>query len=217
MKKAVIFDFDGVIADSEGMHLQAFNAAARQAGFPEQTLPTMHDYAGSADADAYARLCLRVGRGVDPDAFASFIALKWERAATLIGEGHVRAYPGTVRLIHAARDRAAIAVCSGARRREIDLMLEALGLAGVFRTIVSADDVPKAKPDPAGYVLTVRRLGLTPRDCVVIEDTDKGIAAAKEAGLKVVAVAHTLQRERLIAADVVMDSTDGLTVVALLA
>lgn len=216
MKKAVIFDFDGVIVDSEGMHLAAFNAAAEDVGFARSLLPTLHDYAGSADADAYRALCGRAAREFLPQEFEEFFRHKRTHSARMITEGRTPLYAATVRLIHQARERAQIAICSGAGRAEIDQMLRHAGLAGVFETIVSADDVPQAKPDPAGYRLTVQRLGLAPADCVTIEDTDKGIAAARGAGLAVVAVAHTIDPARLSQANLVLASTADLSLDMLL-
>ena len=216
MKKAVIFDFDGVIVDSERMHLEAFCLAAVGMGFDRELMGSFEEYAGSADADAYRRLCGRAGRVATAAEFDELSGRKWEVSAGMIDAGRTPVYEGTVRLIREARERVAVAVCSGAGRREIDRMLVAAGLGGVFEIVVSADDVAKAKPDPRGYALTVERLGLRPGECVAIEDTDKGIAAAQGAGIAVVGVCHTLSAARLAGADLVVASSGELTLERLL-
>ncbi len=90
------------------------------------------------------------------------------------------------------------------RAREVEAILRIAGLLELFAVIVTADDVATAKPDPTGYRLAAAKLGLEPAACCTIEDTDKGIAAAKAAGYRAIGVMHTLPRERLHAADLVL-------------
>ena len=120
--------------------------------------------------------------------------------------------PGSIELIEEAAARLPIAVCSGAVRVEIEKVLTVLGVIDRFRHIVTADDVENAKPDPSGYLLAAEKLGFAPERCLTIEDTDKGITAGKAAGLTVVGVCHSLPRDRLSEADLVVDSIRQLSV-----
>jgi beta-phosphoglucomutase len=104
-----------------------------------------------------------------------------------------------------------LAVCSGAARAEITPVVEAAGLAPLLRGIVSSDDVVAGKPDPEGYLKTMRELldGVDPADVLVFEDTEAGIASARAAGVgRVVAVTGTLAPQRLRDADELVDTID---------
>lgn len=173
----------------------------------------------------YAELCVREGRPLTGrDYYAHLAGLSDEAVfATWLGPGH----PGIERLVaerialyrervsdgstvHApvreavryAAQRVPVAVVSGAARAEIEPVLEAAGLAGAVSFVVAADDVRAGKPDPEGYLRALQRLGdVAPADVLVFEDTEAGVASAKAAGMRVVAVTGTLGRERLSAAD----------------
>jgi HAD superfamily hydrolase (TIGR01509 family) len=106
-----------------------------------------------------------------------------------------------------AAERVPLAICSGAAQAEIEPVVEAAGIAACFRAIVSSDDVLHGKPDPEGYAKALALLG-DPRDALVCEDTEAGIAAAKAAGLRVIAKRGTLDANRLRAADELVDRID---------
>src|SRR5439155_4910861 len=107
-------------------------------------------------------------------------------------------------------DRVAVAIVSGAARAEIEPVLEAAGLAGLVRAIVAAEDVTEGKPHPAGYLRALELLdrGLDASDVLVFEDTEAGIASAKAAGIRCIAVLGTLAPARLTAADEIVPAID---------
>jgi HAD superfamily hydrolase (TIGR01509 family) len=108
-----------------------------------------------------------------------------------------------------AAERVPLAICSGAARDEIEPVVEAAGLAGCFRAIVSSDDVAHGKPDPEGYVKTLQLLEADPAHAVVVEDTEAGIASARAAGVgRVLAMRTTLEPHRLAEADELLDRLD---------
>jgi HAD superfamily hydrolase (TIGR01509 family) len=110
---------------------------------------------------------------------------------------------------HAA-NRVPVAIVSGAYRREIEPVVERAGLADAVAVLVAADDVTRGKPDPEGYLRALAALadGLEPADVVAFEDTEAGIASARAAGLRCVAVRGTLPDERLAAAEAIVDEID---------
>ena len=110
-----------------------------------------------------------------------------------------------------------VAVCSGALRHEVDAVLAWLGLAGLPAALTTAEETPRSKPDPAPYVLSLEKLGLGATGCVAIEDTARGVASAKGAGLAAVGVCHTMTaRELMLAgADLVVEGSDALSLDAL--
>ena len=104
--------------------------------------------------------------------------------------------------------RVPVAIVSGAFRAEIEPVVEAAGIAGDVTTLVAADDVTKGKPHPEGYLRALERLEVEPADAVAFEDTEAGVASAKAAGLRCLAVRGTLPDERLSAADELVDRID---------
>lgn len=213
----MVFDFDGVVVDSEPMHERALSFAAAKLGLHFTPKMALARYVGLADRDAYRLICEDNKQTPSPEGFDELSAHKWKFAQAAIANGEVPAYPGTIALMHEAFDaNYPLAICSGARRHEIVLMLERLNISHMLRFIVSADDVRHSKPHPEPYLATAALLGVHPSGCVTLEDTDKGIASAKAAGYYVIAVGHTLPLSRLTAADRFVKSSQEVRLMQLL-
>ncbi len=213
---AIIFDFDGVIVHSEGAHMLTIRelAATRGVTFTDDTY--FREYVALSDRDIFPRLWKDNGRELTTAQLKEIILLKQARYEQMVDGGHVVAFPGSIDLIRACAAKLPVAICSAASRATIEASIHALDIARCFQTIVSADDVARSKPDPAPYALAAKRLGFEPGLCVAIEDTVGGMTSALHAGCKVAAVCHTVPRERLTAATLVVDGTIDLTVERLL-
>jgi beta-phosphoglucomutase len=226
---AIVFDFDGVIVDSERLHHEAFLAVGAALGVSFDYAAYQRDFIGFDDRDAL-RAMLRMSRGLPPTPAGSAAppvmsdedeaqVERWVGDKALAFEAMTRerspqelALPGAVELIDAARDAGwPIAIASGASRRDIDLMLGVLKIADRFEVIVSADDVERSKPDPASYTRAVEQLGVVPAQTLAIEDTAAGIRSAKAAGLTVLGIRTTSPAAALRQADAVRDSLRGAT------
>ena len=217
---AVIFDFDGVIVDSERLHHKTLVEAMAGQG-PEVTWEFYCEkLIGFDDRGAFAVLLEQAG--IEPT--AEEIRRRTERKAVLFAQqaaaGRVPAFPGAVELIRACAAACPVGLCSGARRSDIDPVLAALGVDGCFAVRVTTEDVDRSKPDPAGYRLCAERLaarfpagGISPATCVAIEDTPDGIASARGAGIPVLAVATHLPPVVLKAAgaSAVVETLAGLS------
>ena len=216
---AVIFDFDGVIVDSERLHHQTLVAAMAGQG----PVVTWEFYCekliGFDDRGAFAVLLEQAGIEPAPEEIQRRIERKAVLFAREAAAGHVPAFPGAVDLIRACAAACPVGLCSGARRSDIDPVLAALGVDGCFAVRVTTEDVARSKPDPAGYRLCAERLsalfparGITPGSCVAIEDTPDGIASARGAGIPVLAVATHLPAVVLKAAgaSAVVETLAGL-------
>ncbi len=214
---AIVFDFDGVIVDSEPMHEAALRRTLAARGWEMSHESYIREYVGLADREILRAVALAHGRTLSPEELAELGREKSAHVHEAAGRGEPPAAPGVVDLVRDAGRRGPVGLCSGALRREILPILTRLGIADAFGTIVTCDDVPHAKPDPTGYRLTASRLQTPPGECVAIEDTLVGIRAAKDAGYKVVAVTQTFPRERLAHADLVVGRVGELTVERLLA
>ncbi len=195
--RAIVFDFDGVIVDSEPVHEEALRRAARALGMDVTHERYAAEYVGYDDRDCVRAVARDHGRELSEEEAARFGALKRDAAAELLAAGRAPAWPGAVELVREAAGCAPLAVCSGALRGEIVPVLRALGIEGCFREIVSAEDVERSKPDPACYALTAERLGVRAASCTAIEDTPTGARAARAAGMRVVGVCHTVDRRAI--------------------
>lgn len=204
MISAVIFDFDGVIVDSERLHWSAFNRVLAPRGKSISWADYVQTYIGFDDRDTFRTALPGLGR----EELAALIAQKAAAFQHLLETDGAPALPGAVDLIRSLSGTIPIAICSGALRADILPVLETLGIAAAFDAIVTADDTHISKPDPAPYKLAMEKLGV--RSGWAIEDTPAGIASAKGAGLKVLAVTNSYGKEALSQADAVVDSLEGL-------
>ncbi|MCG3122246.1 MAG: Phosphorylated carbohydrates phosphatase [Phycisphaerales bacterium] len=210
--RGVVFDFDGVIANSEPLHEAALRAAARELGMDfthEQYLST---YIGFDDRGVLGALARQHGKRLTEHETDSFHERKRRAFLRVVEDGGVTPFPGSVELIRAAADRGPVAVCSGARRHEIEPILDALGVRALMKTIVSADDVALSKPHPESYIRTAERLGVPSKALVAIEDTPAGIESALGAGYRVAAVCHSVPANELTRAHRVFGSMAEVTV-----
>jgi HAD superfamily hydrolase (TIGR01509 family) len=200
--RAIIFDMDGVLVDSEGMHEAAIRAACEKAGAPPP-LPDWQEYVGLGDREVFAKVYVDAGRTSDfTEAARDRMMAEKERQTTrMIATGESwSAQAGAVELVRAASMRGPAAVCSGSRAFEVLAMLDAMRVLRLLHETVTADICARTKPDPMPYLIAAEKLGVSPSECVVIEDTAIGIRAAKGAGMACVAVEHTSPREKLLAA-----------------
>jgi len=217
--EAVLFDFDGILVDSEPMHHRAFTEVLDPLGmgFPWQEYVEI--YMGFDDRDAFREAFRAKGIDLDDANLAKLVAAKSEAFLRGLRDG-VTAYPGAVSLVEFLRAAGLpLALCSGALRSDIDPVLAQLGVARCFDVIVSADDVRRSKPDPESYALAFARLSeryvtmlTVPGKSVAVEDTPAGIRSAKGAGLRVLAVTNSYGAGELAEADWITDSLESVRI-----
>ena len=215
---ALIFDFDGVIVDSEPIHLKCYARVLERIGIALGRDEYYARYVGFDDRGAFRAILAGRGRAADDEAIRALIAEKTVLVQEEFG-GSARALPGAVELARAARDAGIpTAVCSGGLGKEIELAARRVGIWECFQVIVSAEDVSRGKPDPQGYRLALERLAalsgraLRPERSVVIEDAPAGIDAARAAGARVLAVTNSYAAAALAQADRVVGSLAQVSV-----
>jgi len=214
---AVIFDFDGVVVDSEPVHFACFRDVLATVGL-DLTLEDYYDkYLGYDDHDCLLIAARDRGAELPERQIAALTAAKTKLVQRAFGES-IQPLPGAVALIREiAAAGVPMAICSGALRDEIILAGRTVGVLDCFQAIVAAQDVKHGKPDPEGYLaareLLARAAGkdLCPRRCLVVEDSPAGIDAARSAGMKVLAVATSYKANHLAKADRVVASLAGAT------
>ncbi len=215
---AVIFDFDGVVIDSEPIHLRCFQQILAPEGV-EMTAGAYYDkYIGYDDHDCFLIAARDHGVEFDEGQIRKMVRDKTRLVKEAMSE-EIRPFDGVVELIGGLYEAGMpLAVCSAALREEIELSGAAVGVLDYFSVIVAAEDVPASKPDPAGYRLAVEQLGKlssrppAPEKTVAVEDSRAGIEAAKAVGLKVLAVTNSYAPEALAQADRIVHTLKGITV-----
>ncbi|MEL7474370.1 MAG: HAD family phosphatase [Planctomycetota bacterium] len=214
--RGVVFDFDGVIVDSEPLHERACRDVARSEGMEFTHEQFCDECIGHGDRLAFVAICRLNGREPEHGLVDRLCAGKPGAFLRHVFEDPPSPHAGSVSLIHAAASAYPTAVCTGSRRDEVEPILDRLGVLDRLVTLVTADDVERTKPDPAPYVLAAKRLEVEPASCVAIEDTPTGIESAVGAGYRVLGVGHTLPAERLTRAHHVVDALKGVTLEELL-
>jgi beta-phosphoglucomutase len=216
MLRAVIFDFDGVITDSEALHLRAFNRILEQYKVQIADDDYYERYLGLSDRDCFKALIdegtLALAHGQVPD----LVAQK-KQVYAVLAETEGQIIDGVRTFLDLlAEQHIAMAVCSGALLAEIQVILRRADLGRFFPIIVSADQISKGKPDPEGFLLTLKRLNETggpiaASECVVVEDSHWGLDAAIAAGMHTIAVTNSYPADQLSMAEQIVDRLDSIT------
>jgi beta-phosphoglucomutase len=215
-----VFDFDGVIANSEPLHLKAFQQALAEDGLDLPAAEYYARYLGYDDVGMFEALAKDRGLAMSGGRVAALVSRKGEWMQEMLRTGSVL-FPGATDFIREAAAAVPIAIASGALRHEIDDIIDAAGVSDLFSTIVAAGDTPESKPSPAPYLLAFERLretsgrNLDPRRSVAIEDSKWGLESAQGAGLRLVGVTNSYPAHELTGAELVVDGLRALTLPAL--
>lgn len=187
--KAILFDFDGVIADTENHHIAAWQRTLAVMGW--QVAEEVA--ARSAEADDREFLVqLFADRGIADGNIDEWVHRKQALTVQLLRDAP-RLFPGVVELVQSLQGRARLAVVSGTWRENIQAVLAAAGLTESFDTIIGKQDVTARKPAPDPYQLALKRLRLVAKSTVALEDSPSGLAAARAAGIRAFAIGHRRQ------------------------
>ena len=219
---AVVFDFDGVIADSEPLHFEGFRRVLARHGVALARSEYYEKYLGYDDAGAFRAALADHGHRVDDAHIAALVAQKLALFPDVLA-GHSVIYEGAAACIARLGAEVPLAIASGAALDDIEIVLRGTGLRERFRTVVAAEHTPRSKPHPDPYrraVDILREQGVlaldTPlRHIVAIEDSLWGLQSARDAGLRTVAVTTSYRAEDLGIADLVVPSLEAVTVAVL--
>ena len=211
MIKAVIFDFDGVIVDSEPLHLRAFQRTVETLGLKLSPTDYYLRYLACDDKSFFRRFLEDNGQQYTEREIARLVKEKGICFEEMIGED-IRIFPGVVEFLETVRGRFHVAIGSGALTEEINLILRRKGLSEFFGFVIGADDTENPKPSPEVYLKCLERLRtdydgtITAAQCVVFEDSPHGVLAAKRAGMRCVGISNSCSGDELGLADCVTES-----------
>ena len=205
MLRAIIFDFDGVIVDSEYLIFKLTQQMAAQEGWTVTEDEYFRDYLALDDRGIIDHLYQSHGRVVDAQRRDELIAWKFRAYQGIIRNG-LPPMPGAIEFVKRSAAGYPIAIASGSLRVEIEHLLGKLGLRELFSVLATADDCARSKPDPEVYLHALERLGglpslrnppLAAAECLAIEDAPLGVVAAQKAGMKCLALAHSRPLDEL--------------------
>jgi len=206
MLKAIIFDCDGIIVDSEPHHMKAFQHIFAEEGMSLSKEEYFEKYLAMDDKGCFETALAAHRRPIDNKILKALILRKmaFYRA---FSQQELFLYPGVVEFVKKAQGAYRLAIASGAFRGEIKFALDKGGMRSAFPIIVSAQDVRNGKPHPEAFLTALVKLNqrlpipnplMTPSECVVIEDSLHGTEAARTAGMRCLAVTNSYSREALM-------------------
>jgi beta-phosphoglucomutase len=215
MLKAIIFDCDGVIADTEPLHLAAFQKVLAGEGIGLSTEEYYREYLALDDRGCFTKVFREHQKPLDDARLRLLIDRKAASIEPVMRE-RLRLFPGVAEFIRAAADKYPLAIASGALRREVELITGLGGLRDCFGVVVTAEDVERSKPHPDPFLKACSLINargaamVEARECLVVEDSIHGIRAAHAAGMACLAVTNSYPKDKLAEAEMVVESLAGL-------
>jgi len=202
--RAVLWDMDGTLIDSEELHWIAWRTTTANEG----VTITREQFLASFGQRNDSIIPQWLGAAATPERIEKIANAKEELYRHLIRRDGVSPLPGVATWLHRLhRDGWLQVIASAAPRANIDAVLEALSATHIFQGIVSAEDVRRGKPDPEVYLTAASKVGVSPQNCIVVEDAAAGIEGARRAGMRSIGVTHDGNH---LQADVVVESLDQL-------
>lgn len=201
--RALIFDMDGVLIDSEPLHLKAYQVLLNSLG-RDYTEEDNRQYLGRKDIEIAASLIEKLKLDFTPQKLTDDKEAILER----LFKEESKAQPGVLAVLQKGKELSIpMAIASSATLPTIELVVDILSIRHYFHYLTSGDEVPHGKPAPDVYLLAAKRLGVEPFNCLVIEDTANGVKAAKAANMSCIAIAcETTRHEDHSHADLRLDT-----------
>lgn len=198
---------NGIIIDDEHIHERAFRDTVKPYNIDLNHQAYHECCSGKTDRAGYEYIARKYSVTLPINAL-----LKQKSAIyTKHFPTNKKAYSGVIELIYTLAENFVLGLTSSSPRKEVDLIINSFEINHKFKVTISADDVKKGKPDPEPYLLTAKKLGFKPEECVVIEDSPNGIISAKSAGCYCIGVITTHKKENLKRADLIVDTVSEIS------
>ncbi len=209
--EAVLWDMDGVIADTAEYHYNAWQGVFGERGVSFSREDFMRHFGQRHDTIIEFAL----GDNLTPEEFDAITKKKQATYRRLVAE-NIIPLPGAIDLLKSLKKHGIkSAIASSAVPKNIEVIIRGLGIESYFQSIACGTEVKEGKPSPQIFLLAARKLDVEPGNCAVIEDAIAGVAAAKGAGMKCVAVTNSHPKDSLKDADLIVDSLESVSVAGL--
>jgi beta-phosphoglucomutase len=211
--RAIAFDLDGTLSDTEPLHFEAFSEVVRPAGIEIPREEYFTRLIGLNDHDCFATLLREHPQDDNEVRVSELIERKAVVYGAMIANRDVL-YPGAAAFVQRCAERFPLILVTGTLHAEAEVILQRANLRELFVDIIAAEDTARGKPEPDGFLTALGRLGFILRphpsivaaECLVIEDTAAGVEAARRAGMRVLALRQTTTAHALSAADIIRPS-----------
>jgi HAD superfamily hydrolase (TIGR01509 family) len=216
MLRAIIFDCDGVIANTEPLHLAAFQKVLGEEGIVLLNEDYYRHYLALDDRACFQTTFSHHGIPLTQAKLEELVKRKKAYFEPVLRR-NLQLFPGVVQFIREAAETYPLAIASGALRHEVELIVQHAGVRDCFQVIVTAEDFANSKPHPEPFLKALRLLNekredkIQPHECLVIEDSFHGVRAAHRAGMRCLAVTNSYPQEQLSEAERVVESLEGLS------
>jgi beta-phosphoglucomutase len=205
-KFGVIFDMDGVLADTGPIHFESWVKMANEIGY-EFTKKFFDETFGQQSIPITRKL---VGNSVDQELVEKWANLKEEYYREMVRD-KIKALPGVIGLLkNLKKNGIKLALGSSGPQENVELLLNVLNIRSFFNAVITAAHVKHGKPAPDVFLIAAKKLKVKPKNCIVIEDAPVGIKAAKKAGMKVIALTTTHNKKELTGADLIVNDLNHL-------
>lgn len=199
--KAVIFDMDGVVINSEPLHQKSENIVYQRHGINLD--PSDWDtFRGRTAKDMFKYIQEKYNVTFSMDVFNKEIIDEYQKLA----KENLKVFEGFFELIEFLKPKYRLALATSAREKNQEFAFNECGLENIFEVVINSSHITKGKPHPEPYLITIKKLGLKPEECMVIEDAVNGVESAKAAGALTVAITSSFPKEKLTQADYIVDS-----------
>jgi len=217
MLKAIIFDFDGIIADTEPMHLEAFRIVLKEINIELSDQEYYSKYLAYDDKTLFKKIMEDNEKDYNKTNIENLIDKK-HILITELFTSRISLFAGFEEFLGLVKDRFVLSIASGALKSEIEFILNKFNLLSFFQIIVAADEVINCKPHPEPFLKALEKLNdfhdnkIEPTECLVFEDSNYGVEAAKTAGMKCIGITNSYDRNTLRKADLLVDSFNELNI-----
>ena len=203
MTKAILFDFDGVIVQSEKLHMKTFLDLFEKYGLKISEEKWFSTFAGTGSRYIIEVLVKELGVNEDVD---KLVKIRKEKYEERVKAGELELTAGVVEFLdEIKRRKIKTAIVSGSHRTNVELALKTFSLEKYFDTIVSGDDIKERKPSPEPFLFGARALKVDPKDCIAVEDSKAGCMSVVAAGIKLVIVKSPISKDLKIYKSPIID------------
>jgi|TARA_Y100000310_G_scaffold41659_2_gene38966 beta-phosphoglucomutase family hydrolase len=205
--KAVIFDFDGTIVDTERIKLKSMKILLKDY---DLNFKKDSKLLGMSSRDYFAMLMDKYNINLD---FDEMVEKREKILEDLFSKEEIKILPGFLKLVKSLKkNNIKIGLATSASKKFLTFILNKIEIKKYFNVIHCGDDVEHSKPNPEIFLLTAKDLDIDPKNCVVIEDSINGVKAGKAAGMDVIAVTNTFSKKHLTEADIILDSLEEISI-----